>query len=222
MCSFITSSIGAALRRFASVSSDGLDFGCATINGPPRAEEAEELDGAAAFTTGEGVVERMLCEVEDDEDFSLEEDTVAAVAASAFDRSDTTEAVLALFGLIRQSDGGCWARRFDPLLDAVQAVVESMCAALTGLAGALLDLEPEAALLLAVDADAELGEAIVDFDLFISFLKLILAESITSFRSSTGGFDDDPESVFVRAFDGECRRFVGVERPVMLLSICSV
>ena len=124
---------------------------------------------------------------------------------------------MALFGLIRQSDGGCWARRFDPLLDAVQAVVESMCAALTGLAGALLDLEPEAALLL-----AELGEAIVDFDLFMSFLKLILAESITSFRSSTGGFVDDPESVFVRAFDGECRRFVGVERPVILLSICSV
>ena len=218
MCSFITSSIGAALRRFASVSSDGLDLGCATSNGPPRAEEAE-VGGAAAFTTGEGVEERMLCEVEDDEDFSLEED---AVAASAFDRSDTTEAVLALFGLTRQSDGGCWARRFDPLLDAVQAVVESMCAALTGLAGALLDLEPEAALLLAEDADAELGETIVDFDLFMSFLKLILAESITSFRSSTGGFDDDPESVFVRAFDGECRRFVGVERPVMLLSICSV
>ena len=180
------------------------------------------IDVEIAVVVPLAVVERMLCEVEDDEDFSLEEDAVAAVAASAFDRSDTTEAVLALFGLIRQSDGGCWARRFDPLLDAVQAVVESMCAALTGLAGALLDFEPEAALLLAVDADAELGEAIVDFDLFMSFLKLILAESITSFRSSTGGFDDDPESVFVRAFDGECRRFVGVERPVMLLSICSV
>ena len=81
----------------------------------------------------------MLCEVEDDEDLSLEEDAVVApAAASAFDRSDTTEAVLALFGLIRQSDGGCWARRFDPLLDAVQVVVESMCAALTGLAGVLL------------------------------------------------------------------------------------
>ena len=100
-------------------------------------------------------------------------------------------------------------------------MVESTCAAFTGLAGALLDLEPEAGFLLE-DADAELGDAIVDFDLFMSFRKLILAESITSFRSSTGGVDDDPESVFFRAFVGECRRFVGVERPVIVLSICSV
>ena len=89
---------------------------------------------------------------------------------------------------------------------------------MTGLAGALLDLDPEADVLTA----DELGDAIVDFDFFNSFRKLILAESMTSFKSNTGGFDDDPESVFVRAFDGECRRFVGVERPVMLLSICSV
>ena len=99
-------------------------------------------------------------------------------------------------------------------------VVESTCAAFTGLAGALLDLEPDTGFLLA--EDAELGDAIVDFDLFMSFRKLILAESITSLRSSTGGVDDDPDSVFFRVFVGECRRFVGVERPVIVLSICSV
>ena len=189
------------------------------------------MDGTAALTAalvGEGAVGRLLCEVEDDdaEDPSLVEDTVAA--ASAFDRSDAIEAVFARFGLIRLSDGGCWARRFDPLLDAAGVtvppagvVVESTCAAFTGLAGALLDLEPETGFLLE-DADAELGDAIVDLDLFMSFRKLILAESITSFRSSTGGVDDDPESVFFRALVGECRRFVGVERPVIVLPICSV
>ena len=166
----------------------------------------------------------MLCEV-DEEDPSLEEDTVAA--ASVLERSDAIEAVLARFGLSRLSDGGCCARRFDPLLDtpvvtAVVVVVESTCAALIGLAGALLDLEPDTGVLLAEDADKELGEAIVDFDLFMSLRKLILAESITSFRSSTGGVDEDPESVFFRVFVGECRRFVGVERPVIVLSICSV
>ena len=183
-----------------------------------------------AALVGEGAVGRLLCEVEDDdaEDPSLVEDTVAAAAASAFDRSDAIEAVFARFGLIRLSDGGCWARRFDPLLDAAgvtvppaAVVVESTCAAFTGLAGALLDLEPETGFLLE-DADAELGDAIVDLDLFMSFRKLILAESITSFRSSTGGVDDDPESVFFRALVGECRRFVGVERPVIVLPICSV
>ena len=109
MCNFITSSIGAAFRRFASVRSDGLDVGCSTIveAGGPR---PEEVDGEAAFNVavvGEGVEGRLLCEVEgDEEEPSLEEDTAAA-AASAFDRSDATEAVFARFGLVRLSDGGC-------------------------------------------------------------------------------------------------------------------
>jgi len=101
-------------------------------------------------------------------------------------------------------------------------VVESTCAAFTGLAGALLDLEPEMGVLLLEDTDAELGDAIVDFDFFMSFRKLILAESITSFRSKTGGVDDDPDSVLFLVFVGECRRFVGVERPVIVLSKFSV
>ena len=102
MCSFITSSIGAAFLRFTSVRSDGLDVGCSTISGAggPRPEEVE---GTTDLTVG--VEGRMLCEVEDDEDPSLEEDTEAA--ASVFDRSDAIEAVLALFGLMRLSEGGC-------------------------------------------------------------------------------------------------------------------